>query len=388
MATLISFLGKQNNGYRETKYQLNEHCFDSKFMGADLTHIIKPEKLLLIGTAGSMWDVLFEHYGSTDERLLHMVEKASKNQVDELFLKEFTPELEQKLGCKVHCMIIEYARDSLAQIDLLKRIANELSENERISLDITHGFRHLPMLALVAARFLKSTKNVHTEHIYYGAFDMRDENNCTPVVDLNGMLTMLDWVDALSAYKQSDNYAVFSSLLDDENAKLLRQAAFFENINQVHQARSPLSKFNQNLNSNKIDNAFISLVKADLIQRIEWAQGSGQYEHQLYLAQRNLATGDYLQASIRANEAWVSKMVKAEKGNQSSYKEREKAQENFTKYAQDCDVIQFEDLKAIRNAMAHGTQAKRKGITEILNDETKLRQKLNQIIQKIEHWSM
>ena len=32
---------------------------------------------------------------------------------------------------------------------------------EDVILDVTHGFRHLPMLALVAARFLKKTKNIN-----------------------------------------------------------------------------------------------------------------------------------------------------------------------------------------------------------------------------------
>lgn len=289
------------------------------------------------------------------------------------------------MGCEVRCIVIEYARDNVEQIALLCRIANELDQNSTLSLDVTHGFRHLPMLALVAARFLKNSKNIQTNHIYYGAFDM-GQDGITPVIDLSGLLTMLDWVDALSAYKQSDNYATFSPLLDSKHANFLNEAAFFENINQVHNARSPLTKFQTALQNNEIDNPFISLVQKDLNQRIQWAQGSSQYEHQIKLAKRNLDNGDYLQASIRANEAWISKILGMHNKEQSDYNNREQVSKNPSEHFSDADCRLFEDLKAIRNAMAHGTKATRLGIADTLSNEHELKSKLTEIIKRIEQW--
>lgn len=388
MSTLISFLGKQMNGYRETEYELNNQFFTTKFMGADLTQIIKPKKLLLIGTAGSMWDVLFDHYGTTDERLLELIEKSSQNEVDENFLQAFTPELEQKLGCEVRCIVIGYARDSVEQIAILQRISRELCENECISLDVTHGFRHLPMLALVAARFLKSIKNIRTEHIYYGAFEMRNENNRTPVVDLSGMLTMLDWVDALSAYKQSDNYAAFIPLLDSHNGQLLKEAAFFENINQMQFSRSSLKEFNKNLQSNQINNLFLPLVKNDWVQRLQWVKEKGHYERQLYLAKRHLENGNYLQASILGNEAWISKKIKFNNQDQNVHGLRDKAKDELKKTLNSTGKKLFNEISAIRNAMAHGTKPDNADILPILNNQEKLHQKLKDIIQYIETWEI
>jgi CRISPR-associated DxTHG motif protein len=40
---------------------------------------------------------------------------------------------------------------------------------EHLSIDVTHGFRHLPMLALVAARYLGRVVGVKVEELYYGA---------------------------------------------------------------------------------------------------------------------------------------------------------------------------------------------------------------------------
>lgn len=385
MATLISFLGRQATGYQETEYRLGEDSFTTKFMGMGLTEILKPEKLLLIGTSGSMWDVFFEHFGNEDERLLKLIEQASNNQVSEDLLQEFIPDLQAKFGCEVRCIVIEYANNNTEQINLLHRFANELTENESIWLDVTHGFRHLPMLGLVAARFLKSTKNIQTEHIYYGAFEMR-QGNQTPVVELNGLLSMLDWVDALSAYKQSNDYAALGNLLDKDNKALLQKAAFFENINQIHNAISPLGSFRQNLENEQIDNSFMPLVAKDLNKDTQWVKESRLDKYQLRLAERNLKNGDYLQACIRIQEAWISKMVYKEKEDVKDYKKRESAKDNFLKENND-DKQQFNDLSTLRNAMAHGTAPNYKAMQAILQDEVKLRTKLKQILERVKQWS-
>lgn len=214
------------------------------------------------------------------------------------------------------------------------------------------------------------------------------ENDKTPVVDLSGMLTMLDWVDALSAYKQNDNYAAFIPLLDDENAKLLRQAAFFENINQIQFARSSLKKFNKNLQFNQIDNPFLPLVKNDWVQRLQWVKEKGHYERQLYLAKRHLENGNYLQASILSNEAWISKKIKLNNQDQNVYALRNKAKKELNKTLNSIDKKLFKDITDIRNAMAHGTKPENADILPILNDQEKLHQKLKNIIQHIETWEI
>lgn len=40
-----------------------------------------------------------------------------------------------------------------------------------MSLDITHGFRYLPMLALLSVMHLRVVRAVQIQGIYYGAYD-------------------------------------------------------------------------------------------------------------------------------------------------------------------------------------------------------------------------
>lgn len=62
MTTLISFLGKSasnaQTGYRTANYVF-QPGFERKvpFFGMGLLEYLKPQKLILAGTAGSMWDV-------------------------------------------------------------------------------------------------------------------------------------------------------------------------------------------------------------------------------------------------------------------------------------------------------------------------------------------
>jgi CRISPR-associated Csx2 family protein len=80
MSTLLSFLGKGRadlkTGYRIASYRFDAGFARSvPFFGLALNDYLKPDRLVLVGTAGSMWDVFFRARGRrrrrharTDER--------------------------------------------------------------------------------------------------------------------------------------------------------------------------------------------------------------------------------------------------------------------------------------------------------------------------------
>lgn len=380
--TLISFLGKNN--YRTTNYVLGNQVVNTPFFGMELTRFIQPNQLLLIGTSSSMWDVFFDKH-SNDEKVLDLIDAVENKSVTEDLLNELTPQIAEYLGCNVKCLIISYARDEQEQVHLLQRIAEQLNDNDVISLDVTHSFRHLPMLALVASRFLKNIKNIQTKKIYYGAWEMRDKNELSPVVELDGLLKMLDWVDALSVYNHNGNYQVFSPLFERENgkeqAKLLNDAAFFENTNQVHKAYAPLATFRR---LPELDSPFTQLFADELQKRTQWATGQDFGERQLKMAEFYLNKADYLRASVLLQEAWISKMVKF--GDKSNFNTREDAQTEFKKHAVGEEKKLFNELRALRNALAHGTKADLLAAKEALSKETKLSQKLKTILLHVQQW--
>ena len=96
---------------------------------------------------------------------LELADSVKQQTVNSLQLRPFESYLQQKMNAEVHCELIPYARNTTEQFEILSRLAQLLCDGEDVILDVTHGFRHLPMLALVAARFLKKTKNIKRSNI-------------------------------------------------------------------------------------------------------------------------------------------------------------------------------------------------------------------------------
>jgi CRISPR-associated Csx2 family protein len=234
MTTLISFLGTgdRKKGYQKTTYLFDESIeITTQYIGLALIERTQPERMIILGTTGSMWDVFFEHQDSgSDDQLLQLMDAIDTQALTQEQLNPFSERLSKKLNVRVDCIIIPHARNAQEQVEILERLASILKIGETVSIDVTHGFRHLPMLALVAARFLQKTKNICTQHLYYGDLQMSVDRKA-PVLVLDSMLHMLDWVDALSSYDKGGDYSVFADLLQKDGlapnmADQLRQAAF------------------------------------------------------------------------------------------------------------------------------------------------------------------
>ncbi len=98
-------------------------------------------------------------------------------------------------------------------------VAEAIGPGERLALDVTHGFRSLPMVVLMAVCFLRAARRVEVEHILYGAYEARDASASPPRVpmfDLKPMFVLLEWAVA------ADRFARLGDARD--LAALLRQA--------------------------------------------------------------------------------------------------------------------------------------------------------------------
>jgi len=68
-----------------------------------------------------------------------------------------------------------------------------------VALDITHGFRSLPVIALLAVAFLRAVHRVEVERVVYGALQACDTSvkpPRAPLFDLTPMLSLLEWAIA------------------------------------------------------------------------------------------------------------------------------------------------------------------------------------------------
>lgn len=379
MTTLISFLGKSNanpqTGYRDANYVFAPG-FERKvpFFGMGLLEYLQPQKLILAGTAGSMWDVFFDHQRTDDDGVLALMDAVVQQTVTPELLAIHEQRLTEKLGIPVQCLLIPYARDEFEQTAILTALATAIGTGESIVLDVTHGFRHLPMLAMVAARYLQHVRDVQVQEVYYGALEMTDPaTSTTPVLRLGGMLQMLDWVEALAVYEKSGNYGIFADLLtrdgmQERRAAMLADAAYFERNSNPVQAKQNLTGAYNYVREHQ--GPMGNLFRDALCGHIGWFRRGSRSDWELALADRYLERQDYLRAITYLCESYISRTTEAFKGDVNSYEDREEA---FKQAEKNQDVWL---LKHLRNAMAHGVRSQNLEVKRLLQDQQALDKKL------------
>jgi len=132
---------------------------------------------------------------------------------------------------------IRDGRDSEEIWQIFDVIAGVVPENAQLYIDITHGLRHLPMLLVMAAAYLRAAKNVTIRSISYGAFDLRRTNSdgdveCD-VFELLPFVELFDWASAAKMFQETGNASQLAYLLRSTGARLGEEAR--EQINSVAQ---------------------------------------------------------------------------------------------------------------------------------------------------------
>lgn len=100
---------------------------------------------------------------------------------------------------------------------IFEKVFEQIQNNDEVILDITHGFRSLPMLTMVLLSYAKSLKNISVKAIYYGAFEAlgpafnmetlipNPEDRKAPLLDLKSFSTLQDWTFGAESFKQTGN---------------------------------------------------------------------------------------------------------------------------------------------------------------------------------------
>nr|WP_179210112.1 TIGR02221 family CRISPR-associated protein [Crenothrix polyspora] len=381
---LISFLGKSPK--KDGQYRQANYCFadgsqeTARFFSFALNKHIQPERLVMLGTSGSMWDVLCDDNHDQWAALSEAVEDDSVTQAQ---LDDFAIPAGEAL--KVECQLkrIPYGDDITQQVEILQIMAAAIQSGDTVSLDLTHGLRHLPMLGLLSAMYLQTARDVSIKNIYYGALD-RTKDDLTPVMQLNGLLNIAAWLNALDGFNKTGNLAPFSTLLQQdgmaqETAQCLEEAAFFENTLNIPNARAPLKKFTAATKNGLT--GIGALFEDSLKDRIAWHK-----EDNLYLRQRSnacfyLQQGDYLRAAALGYEAYITWLVQQDKRvprlDPQNYEHRQQIKESLKKNND------YKLLNNLRNALAHGTRSDMAEVQRALSSKDNLHAELSRLFNSL-----
>ncbi|MBZ4201782.1 MAG: TIGR02221 family CRISPR-associated protein [Methylovulum sp.] len=380
---LISFLGKAQKGgqYRQATYVFDDGSKKTeRFFSFALKQHIQPDRLVMLGTSGSMWDVLctVDH-----EQWPALSEAVETDTVTQAQLEDFSHPVSQHLQVDCQLKRIPYGDNLTEQVEILQIMAAAIQAGDTVSLDLTHGLRHLPMLGLLSAMYLQTARHVMINGIYYGALD-RTKDDLTPVMQLNGLLNITEWLHALDGFNKTGNLAPFSKLLQHdgmapETAKYLEEAAFFENTLNIPNARSPLKKFTA-ATQNGLTGVG-ALFEDSLKERIAWHK-----EDNLYLRQRSnacfyLQQGDYLRAATLGYEALITRRVQQDKTvpklDPQNYEHRQQIKDTLKKNDD------YKLLNNLRNALAHGTRSDMAEVQRALSSKDTLHAELKRLFKAL-----
>lgn len=392
----ISLLGrvqKGQDGYQRARYLFPDGIQEqTAFFGLALARRLSPARLVILGTTGSMWHILLELTGLSDRlpELSRRLERGSEaNSLDPADLEHADAALSEALGCPVRLALIPYGRCPEEQVEILRIIAEQVSEGDHVALDVTHGLRHLPMLALLSALLLRSLRRARIVGIYYGALDLRNPaSDLVPVLDLASLLAIADWSDAFARFEAGGDYGLLADQLASAGLAAsvvadLRKASFCEQVCRFAKARKHLQQASRGLQAGLTGPA--QLFLDPLTREIERLRAAGTLAHQRMLAYRALERGDWLRTVILLFEAAVTACLRSdEPKDDPRFRKRVAAELRRGLRAPRAFCEAFCRLESLRNALAHGRATGRYAETEAwLSGPDRLQTALRAIFQDL-----
>ena len=391
MKTLVTFLGRgrdnKNTGYRETTYEFpNGSKKTTAFFGPALADYIGVDRIVILGTNSSQWGVLVENHaseGEEEEARLELWDAEPKGEITQNHLQKVVPLIEKTINCEIVPCLIPFGKNESEQYEILSVIAENVKE-EMVDFDVTHGFRHFGMIGFLSAFMLARVRDLTVQNLWYGALDMT-QNEITPVLKLEGLDRVRQWVDALNRFDATGNYRVFGSLLtkdsvEESKARHLENAAFYERTLNLPDAANEIRQFRSVFRS-QLPGAS-GLFQQRLAERLRWVDLNELSKQQAQLARQYWQRRDYVRAALFGWESLVSRECEREGLDPKSYNDRE--DQNRSKIVRNFALRDGQSrrevkdacrqLKQIRNALAHGTRRNiPNDVREMLQDENKLR---------------
>jgi cell division protein DivIC len=426
---LVSFLGKgirateeqprSHLGYRTARYDfthLGGSDEESAMFGLALlrhlrTQNQKPNVWLVLGSPQSSWDALIEAVDiealdsqqmETLNALFQRVEEAVKQEethpsskgsdfLTETLLQEWARTLTMHLHpTQVRCFLIGWSYDRAEQEQLWKILSEQTEEQDRLILDITHGFRHQPMLTAFIVTLLNRLKRLSAVEFYYGALDMTPktpshttQNASTPVLKIDFVNDLIQATEALATYQETGDYEPLANFALQGNAKTqVRNLIFEQRVNKTH--LSALQPAITALKSFRASDSLRASLVPLILQEAESLREGALHQRLVRQADKAMEHDNYMVAIPLLWEAVLSLACQLTgSGSPEEYQSREKAEsvliEKPNHYLTDKERGDLLDLRDVRNAVVHGTRrSKRPIVKSALSSKERMKQLFDQ----------
>jgi CRISPR-associated Csx2 family protein len=389
MKKLITFLGtgpgkRDDNGkpsmdYRKTMYRFDDGYITeaSAFFGYELFLKYKPAEFHIVGTLQSMWATLYLHvmlqHGIQENVYFDLWDELVSN-IDNETLKDVLPKLEKKLSkvlkAKVVIHIVDLLENSKKMWGFFSHLQTIIKKDDDVYLDVTHGFRHIPIILMNAMTYLTTYReNVNVAGIFYGAFeaktDPRDASEPAPVIDLSATWEMYKLFHAVRDFTEFGHGRDLADLIKPKNKELANSIESFHKAAQISYSKDYFTQLHILASKLKTqDMVPESLLPAKPIfeKWFEEQKSDEDWHRQILLSKWYYDRQLYQQAVTLLTEGLISYAMAKANYDYKAEKERikfvkEKLFEDKDKYHyfgyKDITRL-YLDIKNIRNKMNHG----------------------------------
>ncbi len=201
---LLTFLGDRQ--YHRIQYYLKD----------------SPHKVVTSSLAGSA----IAHLAGPFDRIIVLMTKQSSKNIP--LLADDLDDMRELL----YPQEINADFDESTLLSTIDAIISSVTPEKRIylTLDITHGYRYLPLIYFSAISYLIMFRDVEIEGILYGQYTGQEKN---PVIDLKPAYTFVQWSQAAHSFVQSGQVNQLAGLLEKRKIELIFSDKSHKSLNYV-----------------------------------------------------------------------------------------------------------------------------------------------------------
>lgn len=374
---LISFLGTGrpvDRGYPKASYRFsNGTQIESSFIAYALKEYYAIDSLILVGTVKSIWEEVYSSFSGEaydDKYHLELWEHCvAANANSPLFIPD-KEKVEKTLGEGSKVVLIKYGlnNDEIRQNENTILCLEEfLNKDDELYVDITHSFRSLPMFLMNTILYLQnvSSKNISIRHIFYGMLDVSSELGYTPVVELNSILEINDWIIGAYSFKEYGNAYKIADLVDNASVKT-KLTKFSELMNLNHLAsienqRQDLASIKNIEYGSALPGMIINPIVSKFIK--EFSPTGWHCDFQFKLAQWHRQHKNYISSFVVFAESIITYVCEINEKTKSKWDDydcrlnikdviKDGVEDNGIYCPEDVSLI-FREINPIRNSLAH-----------------------------------
>lgn len=221
---MLTFLG--TNDYLPCNYSLNgKKVNDVRFIQEAIVHLLckdwsKEDRIIIFLTEGAK-NINWVDDGHKDRDSKPLQREGLKHRLDSL-----------KLRANVITKDVPTGRSEDEIWKIFDDILNQINDDDEVIFDITHGFRSLPLLAIIILNYARVLKNAKINGVYYGAVEslgtihdierMHIKDRDAPIFDLTPFIYLFDWTGAIDDFLTYGDAKDINKLTKEELTPILK----------------------------------------------------------------------------------------------------------------------------------------------------------------------